>query len=67
VLLALAAWVGLAGVGGPRVGRLSEVQRNDNATFLPKSAESTEVGALVTKISSGNPLPYFVVIERPTA
>ena len=66
VLLALAAWVGLAGVGGPLVGRLSEVQRNDNATFLPKSAESTEVGALVTKISSGNPLPYFVVIERPT-
>jgi RND superfamily putative drug exporter len=66
VLLVLAVWVGLAGVGGPLVGRLSEVQKNDNATFLPTSAESTEVGARVTKISSSDSLPYLVVIERPT-
>ena len=49
VLLALVAWLGLAGVGGPLVGRLSEVQKNDNASFLPRSAESTEVGALAEK------------------
>src|SRR5665811_863463 len=66
VLLVLLAWFGLAGVGGPLVGRLSEVQKNDNASFLPKSAESTEVGKLAAKFSSTDALPYFVVIERPT-
>jgi len=64
VILVLLAWFGLAGVGGPLVGRLSEVQKNDNASFLPKSAESTEVGRLAAKFSATNSLPYFVVIER---
>ena len=65
LLLVLFAWFGLAGVGGPLVGRLSEVQKNDNASFLPKSAESTEVGKLVARFSSTDALPYFVVVERP--
>jgi len=64
--LVLFVWLGLAGVGGPLVGRLSEVQKNDNASFLPKSAESTEVGLLAAKFSSTGTLPYFVVVERPT-
>jgi putative drug exporter of the RND superfamily len=66
LVMVLFAWLGLAGVGGPLVGRLSEVQKNDNASFLPKTAESTEVAALAAKFSSTNALPYFVVIERPT-
>jgi len=66
VVLVLFVWLGLAGVGGPLVGRLSEVQKNDNASFLPKSAESTEVNILAAKFSSTNALPYFVVIERAT-
>jgi len=65
LLLILFAWVGLAGIGGPLVGRLSEVQTNDNASFLPKSAESTEVGKLAARFSSTDALPYFVVVERP--
>src|SRR5450759_2443762 len=64
VILVLLVWFGLAGVGGPLVGRLSEVQKNDNASFLPKSAESTEVGKLAARFSSTDALPYFVVIER---
>ena len=64
VVLVLFAWFGLAGVGGPLVGRLSEVQKNDNASFLPESAESTEVGKLAARFSSTAALPYFVVIER---
>ncbi|MHB1474007.1 MAG: MMPL family transporter [Dermatophilaceae bacterium] len=66
MVLVLFAWFGLAGVGGPLVGRLSEVQKNDNASFLPKSAESTEVGRLAARFSSTDALPYFVVIERAT-
>jgi len=64
--MVLCTWLGLAAVGGPLVGRLSEVQKNDNASFLPKTAESTEVSKLAAKFSSTNALPYFVVIERPT-
>jgi RND superfamily putative drug exporter len=66
LILVLFAWLGLAGVGGPLVGRLSEVQKNDNASFLPKSAESTEVGKLAATFTSTDSLPYFVVIERPS-
>ena len=65
LVVVLFAWLGLAGVGGPLVGRLSEVQKNDNASFLPKTAESTKVAALAATFSSTNTLPYFVVIERP--
>ena len=63
--IVLLIWFGLSGVGGPLVGRLSEVQKNDNASFLPKSAESTEVSTLAAKFTSASSLPYFVVIERP--
>jgi len=66
LILVLFVWLGLAGVGGPLVGRLSEVQKNDNASFLPKTAESTEVSKLTAKFSSTSTLPYFVVIERPS-
>jgi len=65
LVMVLVAWLGLAAVGGPLVGRLSEVQKNDNASFLPKTAESTEVNTLAAKFSSTSTLPYFVVIERP--
>jgi len=66
LVLVLVAWFAIAGVGGPLVGRLSEVQTNDNASFLPKSAESTEVGKLTAKFTSTDTLPYFVVVERAT-
>jgi len=66
LVLVLLVWLGLAGVGGPMVGKLSEVQKNDNASFLPNSAESTQVSTLVARFSATNTLPYLVVIERPT-
>ena len=64
LLLALGVWVGVAAVGGPLVGRLSEVQRNDNASFLPETAESTEVAAVVGDFDDSEALPAFVVLER---
>ncbi|WP_328996635.1 efflux RND transporter permease subunit [Kribbella sp. NBC_01245] len=60
----LIAWLLLAGIGGPTVGRLSEVQENDNANFLPKQAESTLVNTESAKFVDSAALPYFVVIER---
>ena len=57
-------WLGVSGVGGPLVGRLSEVQENDNANFLPASAESTELAKLSEKFSSSSTFPAFLVITR---
>jgi RND superfamily putative drug exporter len=34
------AWFAISGVAGPLFGKLSSVQQNDNAGFLPTSAES---------------------------
>ncbi len=36
-------WLLIGSAVGPLSGKLSEVQTNDNASFLPASAESTLV------------------------
>ncbi|WP_427885062.1 MMPL family transporter [Kribbella sp. GL6] len=62
----LIVWLVLGAVGGPAVGKLSEVQQNDNANFLPKKAESTLVANEAAKFVDSKALPYFVLIERDT-
>lgn len=62
-LAALLVWLGVSAVGGPLVGRLSEVQKNDNASFLPAMAESTEVMNEVAKFSDTESLPFILVME----
>jgi putative drug exporter of the RND superfamily len=63
-LLAVLAWLAIGAVGGPLVGRLSEVQTNDNANFLPASAESTAVNEFVQKTTDTQTLPYLIVLEK---
>src|SRR4029453_1899038 len=60
----LIGWLVLGSLGGPTVGKLSEVQENDNATFLPKQAESTVVANESAKFVNSKALPYFVLIVR---
>ncbi|WP_433166352.1 MMPL family transporter [Kribbella sp. CA-247076] len=60
----LIAWLVLGSLGGPTVGKLSEVQENDNANFLPEQAESTLVSDEAAKFVDSNALPYFVLIQR---
>ncbi|MEV4263253.1 MMPL family transporter [Kribbella sp. NPDC049584] len=60
----LIGWLVLGALGGPAVGKLSEVQQNDNANFLPKQAESTLVANESAKFIDSKALPYFVLIER---
>ncbi|WP_433016970.1 MMPL family transporter [Kribbella sp. CA-294648] len=64
VAAVLIVWLLLAALGGPTVGRLSEVQENDNANFLPKQAESTLVNTEAAKFVDSTALPYLVLIER---
>ncbi|MCP8711017.1 MMPL family transporter [Streptomyces sp. AC04842] len=42
-LTLLIVWLGVGGMLGPYAGKLGEVATNDQASFLPQSAESTQV------------------------
>jgi RND superfamily putative drug exporter len=55
-------WMGISGVAGPIFGKLSEVQENDNAAFLPASAESSKVSKIATEFTTSDALPALVVI-----
>ena len=63
-LLIVIAWFGIGGLGGQKIGKLSEVQKNDSSQFLPASVESREVQAAITKFTGPQALPLIVVAER---
>ncbi|HQZ85486.1 MAG TPA: MMPL family transporter [Actinomycetota bacterium] len=56
------AWLVIGSVAGPLSGKLGEVQENDNASFLPATAESTRVAQEQKKFSEENALPVLVVV-----
>jgi RND superfamily putative drug exporter len=55
-------WLALFGAGGASFGRLSDVVVNDQAQFLPASAEATEVNALQEGFRDGDAIPAIVVV-----
>src|SRR6185436_5080048 len=57
----LVAWLGIGGTLGPYAGRLGEVSTNDQAAFLPRSAESTKVVAQQRAFQRAGTLPAIVV------
>ncbi|WP_339127606.1 MMPL family transporter [Streptomyces sp. f51] len=57
----LVAWLGIGGTLGPYAGRLGEVSTNDQAAFLPRSAESTKVVAQQRAFQQAGTLPAIVV------
>ncbi len=63
VLGVVLAWLAIGGVGGMSIGRLSEVQENDTASFLPRSAESTRAAELAAGFRQTTTLPALVVVE----
>jgi RND superfamily putative drug exporter len=60
----LIAWWLVGAFAGPLAGKLQEVQKNDNAAFLPASAESTEVSSLQKKFAQNESFPMFVLFVR---
>jgi RND superfamily putative drug exporter len=62
--LLVVLWLMVGAVGGPFTGRLADVATNDNAAFLPESAEATEVEHLQREFSDEQVLPAVVVAER---
>ncbi|SER24929.1 efflux RND transporter permease subunit [Arthrobacter sp. OV608] len=62
VILVL-AWLALAGAGGPTFGRLDEVSSNDQASFLPASAEATAAQDWQSKFRDSDEVPGVIVLE----
>ncbi|MET7508043.1 MMPL family transporter [Streptomyces albidoflavus] len=60
-LVLLIAWLGVGGTLGPYAGKLGEVATNDQAAFLPQSAESTRVTEEQKAFSADEALPALVV------
>ncbi|MFD6422585.1 MMPL family transporter [Streptomyces sp. NPDC060198] len=54
-------WLGIGGVFGPFAGKLGEVSTNDQAAFLPRSAESTEVAEEQKAFQKSGTMPAIVV------
>ena len=63
-LLVVLLWLFVGGPLGSFAGRLAEVQENDNASFLPQSAESTEALDVLVGFQDQETLPVTVIFER---
>jgi putative drug exporter of the RND superfamily len=65
IIAALAAfWFLFGAAGGSYEGKLGEVQKNDQAAYLPNSAESTKVNDESQKFQPVQTIPGFMVYER---
>ncbi len=58
-------WMLLGLAGGQFQGKLSSVQKNDNAAYLPRSAESTKVADEASRFQPVQTVPGFIVYRRP--
>ena len=57
----LIVWLAAASFGGPTFGKLSSVSSNDQAAFLPASAESTRVNEIQQKFTDSKAIPAIVL------
>ncbi|MFJ2405812.1 MMPL family transporter [Streptomyces xanthochromogenes] len=64
-LVLLFVWLAIGGTLGPYAGRLGQVATNDQAAFLPRNAESTQVIAAQRAFQQGESLPAIVVWTAP--
>ncbi|MFE1444450.1 MMPL family transporter [Streptomyces sp. NPDC058739] len=60
-LLVVVAWLAIGGGLGPYAGKLGEVSTNDQAAFLPRSAESTQVIAAQKAFRQEESLPAVII------
>ena len=63
-LILVFIWLGVSGVGGPTFGTISTVVNNDQASYLPASAESTQVQSDLKKFFPSDTVPAIVVYAR---
>lgn len=59
-------WLTAAGIGGPYFGKVNEVSSNDSTTFLPESADATQVQELQGEFTESDSLPAVTVFASET-
>src|SRR4051794_25562754 len=64
-LVVILAGLVVFGISGGLAQKLPDVQENDNAAFLPDSAESTKSLELEPEFSGASTIPALIVWERP--
>jgi len=57
-------WLAVAGIGGPYFGKVSEVSSNDQTSYLPASADATQVAKLQGTFSGTDNVPAIVLYQR---
>jgi RND superfamily putative drug exporter len=62
--LVIVVWLGIAAVGGPFFGKISEVSTNDQTSFLPASADATKVQERSSEFREESGAPAIIVLER---
>lgn len=62
--LGVLLWLGLTAAGGQTFGKLSDVVSNDQVTFLPAEAESTQALELRQQFSDDDAVPATVIAEH---
>ncbi len=63
--LVIIVWLVIGAPLGSLQSKVSSVQKNDNASFLPRSAESTEVLDLNSRFVTTESSPAIIVYARP--
>lgn len=61
LVVVLAIWLGIGAFGGQAQGKLSSVQSNDSAAFLPSSAESTLAAKAAAGFVEDEAVPALVI------
>lgn len=61
IVAVIGVWMAIGALGGQAQGRLSSVQSNDPAAFLPASAESTRAADFAREFTDSETLPALVV------
>jgi putative drug exporter of the RND superfamily len=59
-------WVGALAALGPLAGKLTSVEDNQAASWLPGDAESTQVLKITERFRSSDQVPTIIVYERPS-
>src|SRR5438270_526370 len=60
----LVIWLLLAGLAGPLTGKLQGVEKTDQVSFLPRSADSTQVIGLQKRFEGSGVTPAVIIYRR---
>lgn len=55
-------WLTVGSIGGPYFGKVDEVSSNDRSSFLPESADATQVNERLADFLGGDSIPAVVVV-----